>query len=80
MVPMSLAPSMESKPIREVAYETLKNAIVTGEIPAGSRIVETEYAERMHISRTPLREVHKQQALTSLEHLGFEAQLTDKKA
>lgn len=30
--------------------------------------------------RTPLREVHKQQALTSLEHLGFEAQLTDKKA
>ena len=52
MVPMSLAPSMESKPIREVAYETLKNAIVTGEIPAGSRIVETEYAERMHISRT----------------------------
>ena len=43
MVPMSLAPSMESKPIREVAYETLKNAIVTGEIPAGSRIVETEY-------------------------------------
>ena len=56
MVPMSLAPSMESKPIREVAYETLKNAIVTGEIPAGSRIVETEYAERMHMSRTPLRE------------------------
>ena len=39
-----------------MAYETLKNAIVTGEIPAGSRIVETEYAERMHISRTPLRE------------------------
>ena len=30
--------------------------------------------------RTPLREVHKKQALTSLEHLGFEAQLTDTKA
>lgn len=66
MVPMSLAPSMESKPIREVAYETLKNAIVTGEIPAGSRIVETEYAERMHISRTPLRE-----ALRKLERDGL---------
>ena len=63
---MSLAPSMESKPIREVAYETLKNAIVTGEIPAGSRIVETEYAERMHISRTPLRE-----ALRKLERDGL---------
>ena len=46
----------ESKPIREIAYETLKHAIITGEIPAGSRIVETDYAERMHISRTPLRE------------------------
>ena len=66
MVPMSLVPSMESKPIREVAYETLKNAIVTGEIPAGSRIVETEYAERMHISRTPLRE-----ALRKLERDGL---------
>ena len=56
MTPMSLGPAIESKPIREAAYETLKHAIVTGEIPAGSRIVETEYAERMHISRTPLRE------------------------
>ena len=49
-----------------MAYETLKNAIVTGEIPAGSRIVETEYAERMHISRTPLRE-----ALRKLERDGL---------
>lgn len=30
--------------------------------------------------RTPLREVHKQNALRSLEHLGFEAELTDKTA
>ena len=30
--------------------------------------------------RTPLREVHKQKALHSLEELGYEAQLTDKKA
>lgn len=56
----------ESKPIREIAYETLKHAIITGEIPAGSRIVETDYAERMHISRTPLRE-----ALRKLEQDGL---------
>lgn len=56
----------ESKPIREIAYETLKHAIITGEIPAGARIVETEYAERMHISRTPLRE-----ALRKLERDGL---------
>lgn len=30
--------------------------------------------------RTPLREVHKQNALRSLEHLGFAAELTDKTA
>lgn len=56
----------ESKPIREIAYETLKHAIITGAIPAGSRIVETDYAERMHISRTPLRE-----ALRKLEQDGL---------
>lgn len=66
MAPMTLAPAQESKPIREIAYETLKHAIITGDLPAGSRIVETEYAERMHISRTPLRE-----ALRKLERDGL---------
>ncbi len=63
---MNLSPAVESKPIREIAYETLKHAIITGDIPAGSRIVETEYADRMHISRTPLRE-----ALRKLERDGL---------
>ena len=31
MVPMALGPAVESKPIREIAYETLKHAIITGE-------------------------------------------------
>ena len=56
---------MESRPIRDVAYEQLKHAIITGQIPAGSRIVETVYAEQLHISRTPLRE-----ALRKLERDG----------
>lgn len=59
-------PMMESRPIREIAYEVLKHAIITGEIPAGERIVETDYAERLHISRTPLRE-----ALRKLERDGL---------
>ncbi|MDD3335070.1 MAG: GntR family transcriptional regulator [Eubacteriales bacterium] len=62
----SFARGAENKPIRETAYETLKHAIITGDIPAGSRIVETEYAEKMHISRTPLRE-----ALRKLERDGL---------
>ena len=59
-------PRMESRPIREIAYDVLKKAIITGEIPAGERIVETEYADRLHISRTPLRE-----ALRKLERDGL---------
>ena len=57
---------VESRPIRDIAYEVLKHAIITGEIPAGERIVETDYAERLHISRTPLRE-----ALRKLERDGL---------
>ncbi|MBR0226986.1 MAG: GntR family transcriptional regulator, partial [Clostridia bacterium] len=58
--------SLESRPIRDIAYEQLKHAIITGQISAGSRIVETVYAEQLHISRTPLRE-----ALRRLERDGL---------
>lgn len=56
----------ESRPIRDIAYDRLKHAIITGELPAGSRIVETTFAEQLHISRTPLRE-----ALRKLERDGL---------
>ena len=63
---LTFEPMVESRPIREIAYEVLKKAIITGEIPAGERIVETDYADRLHISRTPLRE-----ALRKLERDGL---------
>ena len=66
MTKVTFQPMMESRPIREIAYEVLKHAIITGEIPAGERIVETAYADRLHISRTPLRE-----ALRKLERDGL---------
>ncbi len=56
----------QNQPIRDVAYEQLKHGIITGEIPAGTRIVETAYSEHLHISRTPLRE-----ALHRLERDGL---------
>ena len=55
-----------NKPIRETTYETLKYAIVMGEIPAGSRLIETVYAESLHISRTPLREAFRKLELDGL--------------
>lgn len=63
---LTFEPMTESRPIREIAYDVLKKAIITGEIPAGERIVETDYADRLHISRTPLRE-----ALRKLERDGL---------
>ena len=63
---LTFEPMTESRPIREIAYDILKKAIITGEIPAGERIVETDYADRLHISRTPLRE-----ALRKLERDGL---------
>lgn len=54
------------KPIRDIVYETLRTAILQGEIKSGQRIVEKEYAEKFRISRTPVRE-----ALRKLETEGF---------
>lgn len=58
--------SGENKPIRDIAYETLKQEIITGKIPAGTRMIETYYAEKLHISRTPLREAMRKLELDGL--------------
>ncbi|MGL4402264.1 MAG: GntR family transcriptional regulator [Fusobacteriaceae bacterium] len=44
------------KSIREQVYETLRDLIINGEIEAGERLVEIEYAEKFQVSRTPVRE------------------------
>ncbi|MEG0234944.1 MULTISPECIES: GntR family transcriptional regulator [Cetobacterium] len=46
----------KKKSIREQVYDYLKDEIVNGKIKEGSRIVEEEFAEKLNISRTPLRE------------------------
>ncbi|MEM9027516.1 MAG: GntR family transcriptional regulator [Pseudomonadota bacterium] len=46
-------------------YTALLEAIDAGEYPPGTRLVETELAERFHVSRTPVRE-----ALNRLESQG----------
>jgi DNA-binding GntR family transcriptional regulator len=54
------------KSIREQVYDYLKSEIVNGKIKEGSRIVEEEFAEKLNVSRTPLRE-----ALRMLEFEGL---------
>ncbi len=52
--------------LREKIVETVRNAIVNGHLPAGTRVAEPELADRFGISRTPIREAFRQ-----LESEGF---------
>ncbi|GAA0704274.1 GntR family transcriptional regulator [Paraclostridium ghonii] len=49
----------QNKPLRDVVYESLRTTIITGKIPVGERIIEKEYADKLKISRTPIREALK---------------------
>ena len=44
------------KPLRELVYQELKQKILTGEIASQTRLMEIDLAERMNVSRTPIRE------------------------
>jgi DNA-binding GntR family transcriptional regulator len=52
--------------LREKIVETIRSAIVNGQLPAGSRVAEPDLADRFGISRTPIREAFRQ-----LETEGF---------
>jgi DNA-binding GntR family transcriptional regulator len=45
-----------SKLLRDQAYEALRDSILDGSVPPGYRLVEDELAERLSVSRTPVRE------------------------
>lgn len=45
----------QNKPLKLLIYEAFKKTIVLGDIPAGSRINENEFADVLNISRTPIR-------------------------
>lgn len=42
--------------LQEQAYQALRQAILSGELKAGDRLVETQLANRLQVSRTPIRE------------------------
>jgi DNA-binding GntR family transcriptional regulator len=51
-------------------YGRLRQLIVAGSIAPGSRLVETEIARRMAVSRTPVREAIQRLAHEGLAHVG----------
>ncbi|MFZ3207230.1 MAG: GntR family transcriptional regulator [Geobacteraceae bacterium] len=46
--------------LRESILETIRDAIMTGALKPGEKVVEPELAERFGISRTPIREAFRQ--------------------
>ena len=54
------------KPLRELVYLELKHKILTGEIQARTRLMEIDLAERMNVSRTPIREAIRELATDGL--------------
>ena len=46
----------EYLPLRDVVFNTLRNAILTGELSPGERLMEIKLADKLGVSRTPIRE------------------------
>ena len=54
------------QPLREMVFDVLLEAIMSGQLPPGERLMEVQLADEMGVSRTPVRE-----AIRRLELEGF---------
>jgi DNA-binding GntR family transcriptional regulator len=54
------------KRLGDTVYETLAEAIASGQLPEGSKLFEDEIAKQMGVSRTPVREAFRQLAKAGL--------------
>lgn len=73
----------EFLPLRDVVFNTLRRAILTGELEPGERLMEIHLANRLGVSRTPIREAIRKLELeglvTMIPRRGAEvAQITEK--
>lgn len=46
----------EYLPLRDVVFQALRQAIITGELSPGERLMEIKIANKLGVSRTPVRE------------------------
>ncbi len=53
-------------PLRDVVFNTLRQAILTGELKPGERLMEIHLANRLGVSRTPIREAIRKLELEGL--------------
>lgn len=56
----------EFLPLRDVVFNTLRQAILTGELKPGERLMEIHLANKLGVSRTPIREAIRKLELEGL--------------
>ena len=56
----------EYLPLRDVVFNTLRKAILKGELKPGERLMEIALAEKLGVSRTPVREAMRKLELEGL--------------
>ena len=56
----------EYLPLRDVVFNTLRQAILKGELKPGERLMEIALAEKLGVSRTPIREAMRKLELAGL--------------
>lgn len=61
--------SNEYLPLRDVVFHTLRDAILTGKLVPGERLMENQLAEKLGVSRTPIREALRMLELENLVEL-----------
>ncbi len=57
---LSLGTLPRPQSLHEQTYQALRTAILSGELKGGSRLVETQLAKLLEVSRTPIREALRQ--------------------
>ena len=64
-----------SQSLRQQVYQALKQIILKGDLASGERVVETQLAKQLQVSRTPIREaigqLKREQLIVSKDNGGF---------
>ena len=59
----------EYLPLRDVVFNTLRDAILSGKLAPGERLMENHLAEKLGVSRTPIREALRMLEIENLVEL-----------
>ena len=66
---------MDSKPLKDIVYQKLRNDILNGNIPGGTHITESSISKQLDVSRTPVREalqrLTQERLITALPRAGY---------